>query len=134
MMKPNHYKAFLMLPFCFIFASYATAQEIPGDTIYVDVSNVVAIMFPAPPDKAELITSTGQDGLYEVKDMAKTSLSIKALKKDAADQFLEVSEGGRKHLFILSYKEGSPARSIDLSSRKKLSKRIDEKRMNVSKA
>ncbi|MEJ7736644.1 MAG: hypothetical protein WKF97_04385 [Chitinophagaceae bacterium] len=133
-MKANHCIAFLMLLPSFFFHNDAEAQNIRGDTIHLEANSVVAVVFPSSPSKAELAINNGQEGLYEISDMGKKSLSIKALKKGAKDQALEVTEGGRKHLFILSYKEGSPARSIDLSTKKKLSARVVEKRKDVSKA
>ena len=71
--------------------------------------------------------------MYEVSGQGKKIHSIRAKKKEGKDQALEVTEGGRKHLFILSYKEGSPARKIDLSSKKKLSARVDERKKEVFK-
>jgi tetratricopeptide (TPR) repeat protein len=132
-MKANHCIAFIMLLLSFLFHNDAEAQRIRGDTIYVDQNNVVTVAFPSLPTTFQL-TTDGQEGLYEVNDMGKNTLSIKALKKGAKEQALEVTEGPRKHLFILSYKEGSPALRFDYSKRKTLSEHVDEKKKEVSKA
>lgn len=115
-----------------LFYNSAGAQNIRGDTIYVDENSVVAILFSAVPRKADLSMNDGQGGLYEVKVMGKKSLSIKALKKEARDQFLEVDEGDKEHLLILSYKEGSPARTIDWSTKRKLTARANEVKRDVT--
>ncbi len=133
-MKFNYCILFPVLLLSFLFHTDTEAQNIRGDTIYADVNIVVTIVFPSSPSKAQLSIIDGQDSLYEVSDMGKKSISIMALKKGAKDQALEVAEGRRKHLLILSYKEGSLARTIDWSTVKKLSVRVEEKKREVSKS
>jgi tetratricopeptide (TPR) repeat protein len=133
-MKPHYYIVSLMLLPGFFFYSNAEAQNIRGDTIYADVNKVVRVVFPSAPGKAELLDNGSQERLYEVNDMGGNALSILVLKKEAQNQDLEVTEKDRKHLFILSYKEGSPARSIDLSTIKKIKERIAIVKKNVSNA
>jgi hypothetical protein len=106
------------------------AQNIRGDTIHVDTKSVVAIVFPSSPTKAEL---SAMDGSYEVNGIGKKSLSIIAKKNEAKDQTLEVTEGKRNHLFVLAYKDGSPARSVDWSNIKKLKAHVEENKRNASK-
>jgi tetratricopeptide (TPR) repeat protein len=135
-MKTHHCIVFLLFLPGLFFHSNAAAQNIRGDTIYVDVNKVVAVSFPSSPDKAELLPKDSSlERLYEVNTLEKNSLSILALK-GANNQYLEVTEtkGGRKHLFILSYKEGSPARSIDLSTIKRIKERVAIVKRNVSNA
>jgi tetratricopeptide (TPR) repeat protein len=133
-MKPHYYIVSLMLLPGFFFYSNAEAQNIRGDTIYTDVNKVVRVVFPSPPDKAELLDNDSLDSLYIVNDMGGNAISTWALKKGAQNQYLEVTEGGRKHLFIVSYKEGSPARSFDLSTNRKIKDRIAIVKKNVFKA
>src|SRR4051794_21764272 len=112
-MKTHNCIVFLLFLPGFFFHNNAAAQNIRGDTIYVDVNKVVAVSFPSSPTKAELLPNdSSQERLYEVNTLGKNSLTILALK-GANTKYLEVTEGDRKHLFILSYKEGSPARSIN---------------------
>lgn len=111
----------------FLYGMDVNAQNIRGDIIYLDINNEgVSIDFPSQPKKGELAVGDSLDGLYEVTDLPKNILLIRVLKKNAKDQYLEVSEGGRKHSFILVYKEGSSARKIDLSSRRKLTAYIED--------
>lgn len=130
-MKGNHCIALLMLLFSFLLHNDTAAQNIRGDTIYLEEKSVVTVVFPASPSA---LFADRQEGLYTVSDMGKNSLGIRALKKGANDQGLEVTEGRRKHLFILSYKEGSAARSIDWSTKRKLSARVEEIIKDVSNA
>src|SRR3954470_4323160 len=119
-MKTHHCIVFLLFLHGFFSHSNAEAQNIRGDTIYVEANKVVRVVFPSPPGKAELLDNDSLERLYEVNDMGGNALSILALKKEAKNQYLEVTEGDRKHLFIISYKEGNPARSIDLSTKGKI--------------
>src|SRR5688500_13705788 len=119
MMKTDIRITFLMLLAGLLLHNDVTSQNIRGDTIYVDENNVVRLIFKSLPGKAELADSETRPGLYEVKAFDGKSLAIKALKKDADFQALVIPDGDRNHLFLLAYKDGSPARSIDLSTKKK---------------
>ena len=132
MKKGSYISMIFMLLSCLV-NNQAAAQNIRGDTIFLETNSVVAVLFPAITGKAALVPIDGMDALYEVTELAKRSIAIRALKKNAPDQALEVDEGGRKHLFILAYKDGSPARSLDFSTRKKLSAHVDENKQNVSR-
>lgn len=135
-MKVNNYIWFLLLFPGFLLhqntaaQKSAEAQNIRGDTLYLDTKNSVAIVFPSALNRADMPDS---DGSYEANG-DKNSLLITAKKNGAKDQTLEVLEGSRNHLFILSYKEGSPARRIDVSTKKKQEAYAGQIRKNVLKA
>lgn len=134
MIKADYHTAFLMLMVCMLFYNNADSQSIRGDTIFLEVNKVVTVDFPSPPGRYELLpVNNSQDGVYIVNTMGKNSISIHALRK-GKDQDLEVTEKDRKHLFILSYKEGSTARKEDLSTKRKIEQRIKEVKKNVTRA
>jgi tetratricopeptide (TPR) repeat protein len=136
-MKAKHYIPFLLLLPGFLVHQTTRAQKntealnIRGDTFYLNIQNSVVIVFPSLPMKADI---NNPDGSYEVDEAGKNSLSIKAVKNETKDQMLEVVEGSRNHLFVLSYKDGSPAQRIDVSSKKKLEAYAREKKKNVTRA
>lgn len=117
----------------YFFQHDVESQNINGDSIYVDVTSVVTVFFPSSPSKAELINTKGLEGLYKADIMGKKSIFILALKPTAQTQDLEVTEGDRKHVFVIAYKDGSPARSIDLSSKRKLSDRSNQAKKALAK-
>ena len=134
MIKVSDCRVYMMLLLALLYYNNATSQSIRGDTIFLDVNKVVTVDFMSPPSKAELLPGADiQDGLYIVSIMGKNSISILATKK-GKDQDLEVTEKDRKHLFILSYKEGSVARTLNLSNKRKVSERVAEAKKNTSKA
>ena len=133
-MIPNCNTRLLFFVLCLIYNGELFGQNILGDTIHVEANKVVTINFPSVPTKATLSTAESQEGVYRVSPMGDNSISILALKEGGKNQDLEVVEGDRKHLFILSYKVGSPARSIDFSTRRKLTQRSALIKKNVSEA
>ena len=133
MMKPND--RFVLLTLLIgMFYNHAASQSIRGDTIFLEISEEVTVYFPSQPTKAEILPDPAvQERLYKVRTMnIKNSISIQALKK-GKEQYLEVTEKDRRHLFVLSYKEGSLARSIDFSSKRKESERATAVKKNVYK-
>jgi tetratricopeptide (TPR) repeat protein len=133
-MISKYYTVCFIFVLCLVCNGNIIGQNIRGDTIYVEANKVVTINFPSVPTKATLSSSESQEGVYRVSPMGDNSISILALKEGGKNQDLEVTEGGRTHLFILSYRAGSPARSIDYSTKKKLSKRASEIKNIVSEA
>ena len=108
----------------------AGAQNIRGDTIFVNETSTVEIVFNK---RSEADLPKG-DGSYQVKDGTNVSLLINASRKGVAEQPLNVTEGKRKHRFVLSYKESPPAKRINWSDLKKLKAHVEEKNRQAAAA
>lgn len=129
-------KPFLnIIIFIFLCCVCASSQGIRGDTIFLEVNKTVTIVFLSSPGKAQLVPDpAGPDGEYEINSMDKFSISILLVKKGTRDQYLEISEKDRNHLFVLAYKAGSAARKITFSKRRLISQRIEATKNNLSLA
>lgn len=129
-MKSNYFIWFLLfLSTCF--GNKTAAQNIRYDTIFISTGSTVELVFPSS-SNGEL--SNPVDRAYGVNGSGKTALILKALKSGAADQMLRVKEGRREHLFVLSYKEGTPSQRFDWSTKKKLEAYVAKKKAQVAKA
>lgn len=106
-----------------------SAQNIYNDTVYVSTGSTAELIFHSPSGG----TLPAADGSYKVSGGSKTSLIVTALRKDAPDQTLNVTEGSRKHRFVLVYKEGIPAQRIDRSNLKKLKAHVEDKKKRADK-
>lgn len=128
-MKSKYRISLLFFLHGFLLFVNTEAQNIRNDTVYVNTESAVELVFKSR-SNGKLLQG---DGSIEVKDGTNTSLVIRALKKEVADQPLEVTEGKRVHRFILSYKDPLPANRIDWSDVRKLKAYVTEKEKNVSK-
>lgn len=130
-MKVN-LRIWLLFLACIFFLHDAAAQNIRGDTVYVNESSTVELIFKS---RSEGKFLPNGDGSYNVKGGTNTSLLVMAARKGVKDQLLEVTDGKtRKHLFILSYKEALPAKRYDWSDLKKLKSHVEANKKKTSKA
>ena len=102
----------------------AKAQQITGDTIYVDAKAEIAIRFPAMPTSFYTIPA---DAPYHIKSLD-NGFTIIAKKKNTATAPLFVTESKRTHHFFIVYKKNIDYTNLgetnyDYSTVKKLKER-----------
>jgi hypothetical protein len=116
----------------FLLAGYkANAQEINGDTIYVDEKAEVAIKFPSMPTDRYTVPT---DAPYNFITLGE-GFTIKAKKKNTKPATLFVIEGKRTHRFFIVFKKNIDYNNLseieyDYSTTKKLKdhiKQVEEK-------
>ena len=120
----KQYAVFLSLGLLLV-KSEIKAQEINGDSIYVDSKSVVAVRFPSLPTN---FYTNPPDAPYNLVTLP-TGFTIIAKKKNTDPVDLFVIENKRTHKFIIVYKKSSGAdvakvTDYDFSSVKKIKERI----------
>jgi hypothetical protein len=123
----KQYAVFLSILSLLFLKSEVKAQEINGDTIYVDSKFVVAVRFPSLPSDFIL---NPQDAPYNLISL-RTGFTIIAKKKNAIPASLMVVENKRTHNFILVYKKPFDDDNIkvtdyDFTTVKKLKERVKQ--------
>lgn len=126
MKSVKQYAVFLILGLLLV-KSEIKAQEINGDTIYVDVKSVVAVRFPSLPTN---FYTNPPDAPYNLVSLP-TGFTIIARKKNTNPAELFVIENKRTHKFIIVYKKNSAAgvakiTDYDFSTVKKLKERVKQ--------
>ncbi|MEO8961529.1 MAG: hypothetical protein ABI325_06595 [Ginsengibacter sp.] len=118
---------FLIVLIIGINVSPVNAQEIKGDTIFVNAEAEVLVRFPTLPDFFNTIPSNAP---YNFKT-AGTGFTVIAKTENTKPAPLTVSEGGRTHHFILVFKkninyDNDAELDYDYSTVKKLEQHIKE--------
>jgi tetratricopeptide (TPR) repeat protein len=108
-MKANLVLSFLFSSICLLLCKKTEAQMIRNDTIIVTVGAEVEIFFPSTPSG----TLPQGDGSYIINKGGKKSLLLKALKKGAKPEPMEIIEDERKHEFVIAYADKVPTMRID---------------------
>lgn len=127
--------SFLLALILFINVSSVNAQEIKGDTIYVNTEAEVLVRFPTLPGFFNTVPSNAP---YNFKT-AGTGFTVIAKEENSKSAPLTVSEGGRTHHFLLVFKkdinyDNDAELDYDYSTIKKLEQHIkDSKSANVQK-
>lgn len=126
MKRVKQYVIFSILGLSFI-KSEIKAQDINGDTIYVDAKTVVAVRFPALPTN---FYTNPPDAPYNLISLP-TGFTIIAKKKNTPPAELFVVENKRTHRFIIFNKKHNSEDDIknsdyDFSSIKKLKERVKQ--------
>lgn len=109
----------------FFSLSQTKAQEIKGDTIYVNAEAEILVRFPAMPGYFNTIPSNAP---YNFKT-AGNGFTVIAKSENTKPTPLTVSEGGRTHRFILAFKkdinyDNDAELDYDYSTIKKIEDRI----------
>ena len=115
----------LFISCCCFHLQHIHAQEIKGDTIYLNENNDVGITFPSK--KVDYFTPNPVNAAYNIRSVYQgIGLSSKTVNTETA--YLSVVEGGRKHSFVLVYKKNIDLSGLDYdySTIEKLKKRVDE--------
>ncbi|MBK8786670.1 MAG: hypothetical protein IPN43_09320 [Chitinophagaceae bacterium] len=126
MKRVKQYVVFLSLGLLLV-RSEIKAQEINGDTIYVDAKTIVAVRFPALPTN---FYTNPPDAHYNLISLP-TGFTIIAKKKNTPPAELFVIENKRTHRFIIFNKKTNTEDVIknsdyDFSSIKKLKERVKQ--------
>jgi hypothetical protein len=127
MKRVKQYAVFLSLGLLLV-KSEIKAQEINGDTIYVDSKSVVAVRFPSLPTN---FYTNPPDASYNLVSLP-TGFTIIAKKKNTDPADLFVIENKRTHKFIIVYKKqtgldnNSLSSDYDFSTAKKLKERVKQ--------
>lgn len=107
-----------------VFITPATAQNIINDTVLVNTESQVTFRFSS---KCGGEFKDG-DGSYEaVSGGTNKTLLVKAMTKGAKDQAFIVTEGGRRHEFVLVYNDNITKLSVDWSNKGKLKDHVSDK-------
>jgi hypothetical protein len=126
MKRVKQYAVFLSLGLLLV-KSEIKAQEINGDTIYVDAKTVVAVRFPSLPTN---FYTNPPDAPYNLVSLP-TGFTIVAKKKNTTPADLFVIENKRTHKFVVVYKKSSDddvakISDYDFSTVKKLKERVKQ--------
>lgn len=126
MKRVKQFAFFLILGLLFI-KSDVKAQEINGDTIYVDAKTVVAVRFPSLPSN---FYTNPPDAPYNLISLP-TGFTVIAKKKNTPPADLFVIENKRTHKFIIFYKKFADGdvpkdSDYDFSSVKKLKEKVKQ--------
>lgn len=125
-MKMNHHLAIAVTLIVVVCAKQLNAQNIINDTVFVNATSQVTLKFPGK-TKATLVEG---DGSYEVASGTNDkTLLVKASRPDAKpSQALVVTDGDRKHEYVLLYREQIPTLLIDWSNTKKLKDYVNDRK------
>ena len=121
-----------VLVMCFYVPS-VKAQELKGDTVYVNTEAEVLVRFPTLPDFFNTVPSNAP---YNFKT-AGTGFTVIAKEENSKSAPLTVSEGGRTHHLILVFKkdinyDNDAELDYDYSSIKKLEQQIKESKSTTA--
>jgi tetratricopeptide (TPR) repeat protein len=119
-------RVFYLICLLTIISGVSAAQEIHGDTIYVNDQLVVTLAFPADIFQAQLVDAQAP---YRVTT-AKNAVQVKANAKDTKCSNAVIDEGKRSHVVVFCFKSGLKSDVddyFDLSNMKLLQKYIKEK-------
>lgn len=118
-----------LLFICFLscLCTNSKAQEINGDTIYVDATAEIAIRFPSLPTNRNV---TPEHAPYNLKTLG-NGFTIIAKEKNTKPAYLTVIEDKRTHHFILVYKKNIDYSNLklmdyDYSTLKKLKEHVKQ--------
>lgn len=101
----------------------AAAQNILNDTVAVNTEQVVELVFPDAPN-AEFPRN---NDAYMAGPGTKKSLLVQALKKEAPPMEMWVTDGKRKHRFVLLYTAGDVPKKLIWQNTRELKKHVEQR-------
>jgi hypothetical protein len=128
-MKTSIRYRYILFTSCIGFVN-ASAQNIINDTVYVNTNSQVTFKFSG---KADGTFEDSGDKSYQVlKGTSDKNFFVRATQPGVHPKLLQVSDGNRRHEFVLMYRDEIPNLMVDWSDSKRLKNYVNEKKKNVS--